>query len=187
MDKFEQFIKENRLRLDTGELENRGWLRIAETFRLHDRRRRLRHFYAAAVVIAFAAIGSLIYQAVSKQQGGDKTAVLDGVANYYRQEEISSIKLINGVEDAIRKQTIPVEYKEMFTGFLKQIEIIDKQYEIYKTEISEHGYSQEIIQQVIYNYQMKLSVLQMLQFEINKINSRTKNKENENTKIQLHI
>jgi hypothetical protein len=188
MDKFEQYFKENRLRLDTGELENREWERIEESFSCYNRRRNLRQFYAAAIILTFIAVGTLIWVTQLKQlAGSDRTAVLNGVANYYMQEEISSINLINGAEDAIRKQSIPVEFEEMFTGFIKQLDVIDKQYEIYKTEISEHGYNQEIIQQVIYNYQMKLSVLQMLHSEINKINSRTKNNENENRKIKLHI
>ena len=188
MDKFEQYIRENRLRLDTGELEKEEWDKIAGTFRQYDSQKKKRHFFAAAIIITFTALGTLLYLTLSKQTNStERTAILDGVENYYKEAESSSIKLIDGEEEAIRKQSIPAEYKDMFTGFLKQLQIIDKQYDIYKTEISEHGYSQELIQQVIYNYQMKLSVLQMLQSEIIKINSRTKNKENENRKIQLHI
>jgi hypothetical protein len=188
MDKFEQYISENRLRIDTGELGKEEWDKIASTFRRLDSQKRKRHFFAAAIVMLFIALGTLLYLAFPKQTSSmERTAILDGVATYYKEAEISSIKLIDGEEEAIRQQSIPVEYKDMFTDFLKQLQIIDKQYDIYKTEISEHGYSQEIIQQVIYNYQMKLSVLQMLQSEIIKINSRTKNMENENRKIQLHI
>jgi hypothetical protein len=188
MDKFEQYIRENRLRLDTGELEKEEWDKIAGTFRKYNSRKRQRHFFAAAIIITFAGLGTLLYLTHPGQTNNMKrTAILDGVENYYKEAETSSIKLIDGEEEAIRKQSIPVEYKDMFTDFLKQLQLIDKQYDIYKTQISEHGYSQELIQQVIYNYQMKLSVLQMLQSEIIKINSRTKNKENENRKIQLHI
>lgn len=186
MDKFEQFFKENRLRLDSADFENSGWERIATTYKQYNRRKMLRQFYIAASMIAIITLGTLLYLTQSKQNDvSGRTAVLDGVASYYKDEEITTIKLINGTEDEIRKQSIPVEYEDMFKDFIKQLQLIDKQYDIYKTSIAEYGYSQELIQQVIYNYQLKLSVLQMLQSEIDKINRLTKNIKNENKKIQF--
>jgi hypothetical protein len=75
----------------------------------------------------------------------------------------------------------------MFNDFTQQLQIIDKQYDIYKAQVEQHGYSEEIIQQIIYNYQLKLSVLHMLQSEINKINNLSKHEKHEYKKIQLSI
>jgi hypothetical protein len=188
MDKFEKYIRENRLRLDSEEYENEGWDRISGTFDKYNRRMRLRKFYSAAIFISVISVGMLIY--VNHQKQTEKlsgTEVFREVATYYKEQEISAIKLINGTEDEIRNLSIPVEYEDMFRDFTKQLQIIDNQYEMYKKEIADHGYNQELIQQVIYNYQLKLSVLQMLQNEINKINNLTKNNRNESKKTRIHI
>jgi hypothetical protein len=188
MDKFEQYIKENRLRLDTEDYANSEWEGIALSFKQYNRRKTFKRLYAAATLLVLITFGSVFFLRPSKPEDVVmKTTVLNGVATYYQDEENSAIKLINGAENEIRKQSIPVEYEGMFSDFIIQLGIIDKQYDLYKTTINEHGYSQELIQQVIYNYQLKLSVLQMLQSEIDKINKLTKNKRNENKKIQLHI
>jgi len=188
MDKFEEYIRENRLLLDSEEFGNEEWDKIAATFDRYNRRMRLRKFYSAAIFISVISIGMLIYVNHLKQsEKSAKTEVFREVATYYKEQEISAIKLINGTEEEIRKQSIPVEYEDMFRDFTKQLQIIDNQYEMYKKEIADHGYNQELIQQVIYNYQLKLSVLQMLQNEINKINNLTKNHKNESKKTRIHI
>lgn len=188
MDKFEKYIRENRLRLDSEEFENEEWEKIAKIFDKYNRRMRLRKFYSAAIFISVISVGTLIYVNHLKQtEKSSQTEVFQEVATYYKEQEISTIKLINGTEEEIRKQSIPVEYEDMFRDFTKQLQLIDKQYEIYKNEIAEHGYNQELIQQIIYNYQLKLSVLQMLQSEIDKINNLTKSNSNGNKKTSIHI
>jgi len=188
MDKFEKYITENRLRLDSEEFENEGWERISGTFGRYNRRMRLRRFYSAAIFISVISVGMLIYVNHLKQTvKSSKTEDLQEVATYYKEQEISTIKLINGTEEEIRQQSIPAEYENMFRDFTKQLQLIDKQYEIYKNEIAEHGYNQELIQQIIYNYQLKLSVLQMLQSEIDKINNLTKSNSDGNKKTSIHI
>ena len=83
----------------------------------------------------FITLGTLLYLPWSKHTDNTReTAVLEGIATYYKDEEISTIKLINGTEDEIRKQSIPAEYEDMFKDFIKQLQIIDKQYDIYKNK-----------------------------------------------------
>jgi hypothetical protein len=55
----------------------------------------------------------------------------------------------------LRKKKVPKENAALFNEFIKQLEVIDKQYELYKQEIEKTGYNDELIQQVIYNYQFK--------------------------------
>ena len=188
MDKFEKFIKENRMRIDTGNLDDSQWEKIAESFSQYNRRKNYWRLSIAAGIIVILTLGTLLFRPSLKQNEVPvRTSVLDGVSTFYRDEEISSIKLINGVENELRKQKIPVEYEDMFRDFTNQLQIIDKQYEIYKTEIEKNGYTHELIQQVIYNYQLKLSVLQMFQNEIDKINNLTKDRKDGNKKIQFNI
>jgi hypothetical protein len=89
--------------------------------------------------------------------------------------------------DSIRSQRVPADYSYLFKDFMVQLDLIDKQYDIYKRELEKHGYNEEVIQQVIYNYQLKLSVLHSLQSEIAKINNLPKKEENENKKIRLTL
>jgi hypothetical protein len=103
------------------------------------------------------------------------------------KQETSYLQLIGLTEEKVREQRIPEAYKSLFSNFTRQLHIIDQQYNLYKTEIEKHGYTDELIQQVIYNYELKLSVLQMLQTEINKINNLSKNDKNENKHIQIEI
>jgi hypothetical protein len=188
MNKFENYIRENRLRLDSEELGNDAWKRIEQSFITYNRHVRLRRLYAAAAVLILLTVSTFFYLNHSGHSGNsERIAVLEGAANYYRQEELSNIRLISGTEEEIRKESIPSEYEDMFKDFTKQLQIIDKQYQLYKTEIAAHGYSPELIQQVIFNYQLKLSVLQMFQAEIDKINNLTKNNYNGNKKTRIHI
>lgn len=188
MDKFEQFFRENRLRLDTEDLDSSYSGKIAHMFNMHNRKRVFRQLYAVASIAAIVVLSTLLYLAHNGQHPAEQQPGIFGeIATDLVKEEASYIQSINSSMDAIKKQKIPAEYASMFNDFTQQLQIIDKQYDIYKAQVEQHGYSEEIIQQIIYNYQLKLSVLQMLQSEINKINNLSKHEKHEYKKIQLSI
>jgi hypothetical protein len=188
MDKFEQFFTENRLRLDTENLDAAFSEKIAGSVRHLNRRRLVSRIYTVTSMAAIMIMAVVIYL---NYPGNEKQPVQNGVfskiATDLVKEEDSYIKLINLSESVIRKQEVPAEYEPMFREFTQQLQIIDRQYEIYKAQVEKDGYSDEIIQQIMYNYQLKLSVLQTLQSEINKINKLSNTKSHESEKIKFNL
>lgn len=188
MDRFEQYLKENRLRLDTEDLEPDCWNAIADSFKQHKRRSTFRKLYvAASIVVVLGLISVIFLNKVNKTEQVVQSTLFPASFYDLSKQETSYLQVINMKVDEIKKQRIPAEYKNLFGDFIQQLQLIDQQYDLYKSQIEQHGYNEELIQQVIYNYQLKLSVLQMLQAEINKINNLSKNDKNENKNIQLNI
>lgn len=188
MDKFEQFFRDNRLGLDTEELDHSFREEMLKSLGKQKKRRIFRFMYVAASLVAIIALSFLLYQSRYSGTGtGDTEGIFPEILSGLVEQEAGYIRLINSQVDEIRNETIPVEYEGMFQEFIHQLEIIDKQYEMYKNEVVETGYNEELVQQIIYNYQLKLSVLQMFRNEINKINKLTKNKNHEYIRIQFKI
>ncbi len=187
MDKFEQFFRENRLRLDTENLDAAFSEKISGSVRHLNRRRLISRIYTVTSMAAIIIMAFVIFLNHTGREKTEQTGVFGKIATDLVKEEDSYIKLINLSESVIRKQELPAEYEPMFREFTQQLQIIDRQYEIYKAQVDKLGYSDEIIQQIMYNYQLKLSVLQTLQSEINKINSLSKMKSHESEKIKINL
>ena len=188
MDNFEKYFKENRLLLDTDNLDSQCWNNIQDTFRNNNRKRWLRRSYVAASLLAIIILSITLYRS---QVGQDNVSLQHGIFNEAHadlaKQETDYMQLINSKLNDIKKQKVPEQYKDMFDGFVEQLKIIDKQYDVYKSVVEKHGYNEEIIQQIIFNYQLKLSALQMLQSEMTKINNLSKSDRHDNKKIQLDI
>lgn len=188
MDKFEQFFRENRLRLDTEDLDSDYIGIISGHFRIRRRNKFLRLVYAAASIAAITILSILLYRA--RTGGTDELrqpGIFNEIATDLITQESSYIQSIDVSLEEIKKQKVPAEYENMFAEFTKQLELIDSQYSIYRLQVEQHGFNDEIIQQIIYNYQLKLSVLQMLQSEINKINNLSKHEKHEYKTLRLNI
>ncbi len=186
MDKFEQFFKENRLLLDTEDLDSARWEKIGGTFRQTDQRFTglLR---TAAVIAGLVLLGGAIYVGLFKSEKHGQQGVFTGMTANLADEESTYLTSISITMDSIRNQRVSADYGYLFKDFMVQLDLIDKQYAIYKSELEKHGYNEEVIQQIMYNYQLKLSVLQSLQSEITKINNLPKKEENENKKIRINL
>ncbi len=188
MEKFEQFFKENRLRLDTENLDETSWMNIENSFKIHKRKSFFRKLYVAASIIAILGLSSIIiFSGNEKNKQVVQTSIFTDISPDLVKQENSYIQLVNSKINKIKEEKVPKENAALFNEFIKQLEVIDKQYELYKQEIEKTGYNDELIQQVIYNYQLKLSVLQMLQSEIDKINRLSKKNKNEKEEIKLDI
>jgi hypothetical protein len=187
MDKFEQFFKENRLLLDTEDLDKARWEKISSTLRQSARRGNIRLLRIAAVFAGVVLLGSAFFFGFLKTEKSSQKGVFALMATDLAANETTYLTSISSTLDSIRKQRIPADYGYLFRDFLIQLDLIDKQYEVYKTELEKHGYNEEMIQQIMYNYQLKLSVLHSLQSEIAKINNLPKKEENENKKIRINL
>jgi hypothetical protein len=188
MEKFEQFFKENRLRLDTENLDNASWVNSENSFKEHKRKSMFRRMYMAASIIVILGLSSvIIFSEKEENKPVEQVSIFSEISPDLAKQEVSYIQLVNSQIDKIKEEKVPKENAALFNEFIKQLEVIDKQYELYKQEIEKTGYNDELIQQVIYNYQLKLSVLQMLQSEIDKINRLSKKNKNEKGKIKLDI
>jgi hypothetical protein len=187
MDKFERFFAENRVRLDTEDIDASLSERIAERISRHNRRKLVSTVYAIVSTAAIVVLIVMLFINRSGENQTDKTGLFSKIASDLLQEEASYVRTINYSVSEINKQKIPSECVPMFREFTQQLQIIDKQYEIYKAQVEKVGYSDEIIQQIMYNYQLKVSVLQTLKSEINKINNLKNPKSHESEKIQINL
>jgi hypothetical protein len=188
MEKFEHFFKENRLRLDTENLDNESWANIENSLNKLNRRSLFRKMYVAASIIVILGLSFLLLlNQTSTETQIEHASIFSEISPDLAEQEESYIQMVNTRINKIKTEEVPKENAALFNEFIKQLEVIDKQYELYKQEIEKTGYNDELIQQIIYNYQLKLSVLQMLQSEIDKINRLSKKNNNEKRKIKLDI
>ncbi len=188
MEKFEHFFKENRLRLDNENLDDTTWVNIENSFNEHKRRSLFRKMYVAASILLILGLSSvLIFSGNEENKPVEQASIFTHISSDLAEQEVSYMQMVSAKVDQIKKKEIPKENAALFNEFIKQLRVIDKQYELYKQEIEKTGFNDELIQQVIYNYQLKLSVLQMLQSEIDKINRLSKKNKDETGMTKIII
>lgn len=188
MDNFEKFFIENRLRFDTEDLDASFINKITVSGRQQKRRKTVSRIYAVTSIIAILVLAVLLYLSPNgTTPAGYKSGLFSKIATDLVKEEDSYIKLISFSVSEINKLSIPAECEPIFKEFTQQLQIIDGQYEIYKAQVEKSGYNDEIIQQIVYNYQLKLSVLRSFQSEINKINNLSNLKSHDSEKIQINL
>jgi hypothetical protein len=187
MDKFEQFFKENRLKLDVEPLSELFQEKLAAELKARKKRIQLNSWMAAAGIALLFIAGSLINrvnhqttQLSDTLSNSNQLTQQASLINPYQSEIETSVQLIS-------QQAVPSEYLTLFQAFILQLQIIDKQEAIYLKILEKYGYTEEMIQQIQYNYELKLLVLQKLQNEIKKINHLTKNKHHVYEKITLTL
>jgi hypothetical protein len=185
MDKFEQFFKENRLKLDVEPLSETFQEQLAANLKARKKRVQLNYWMAAAGIAFIFLAGSVIFhinqQTVQCSETLTNTDIQQAsIFNPYQSEIETSTRLIN-------QETIPSEYLTLFQDFVLQLQIIDKQEAVYKRQIEKYGYTEDMLQQIQYNYELKLLVLQKLQHEIKKINHLSKNTDHVYEKITITL
>lgn len=185
MDKFEQFFKDNRLKLDVEPISDAFQKQMSARYKARKKRIQLNLWMsAAAILVLFLAAFIMHYfnqqtpQIVDNISNNTTDIQQSALFNPYQSEIDASIQLIS-------EQSVPSDYLNLFEGFILQLQIIDKQEAIYKNQIEKYGYTEEMIQQLQFNYELKLLVLKKLQNEIKKINHLIKNSHHEYEKITL--
>ncbi len=102
-----------------------------------------------------------------------------------KQPERADLIALQNVENSFKQVinlqrnkvgTIPMyaESAEYFTDFKVQIKQLEKEEKSIKAEVVQHGLTDELLNQLINLYQIKLTTLKQLQTEMNKINNRIK-------------
>lgn len=189
MDQFEKYLKENRSNLDTEQLDQEQMLRLQFAINRAKSKRRVIRLSAAAAIAASLIIGVVLINGKTDPVAPTNTVealFTDHEPDLVAEEE-GYIHEISTMVNSIREQSVPADYAHLFQDFTTQLDILDKQYELYRTELDKNGTTKELTQQIIYNYQLKITVLQKLQSEISKINTLIKNEKNDFKKIQLNI
>lgn len=187
MDNFEQFFTENRLKLDVEPLPEGFNNQMIANFRAARRKKQAIRWFAAAGFLLLLVPGIMLLQpffkpepiALQESPSSAELSILTRLQPYQTEIESST--------QFISQQRVPTEYSVQFQDFLIQLQIIDRQQDIYQKQIDSYGYTEDMIQQIMYNYELKLMVLQKLQTEILKINKLSKTTNHEYTNIQLEI
>ncbi len=185
MDKFEQFFKENRLRLDTEDLDESLWNNIQNSFASKKRVNVYRSLYLVASLTLIIGLSIVLFYSKNDNISIEKP-IFSEIDEVLSQEEISFIHLVNSQVEIIENSKIQSENLALLDGFIYQLKTIDKQHDLCRENIEKQGYTNELIQQVIYIYQLKLSVLGMMQTEINKINQHTNIQDYEKENVRIY-
>jgi len=186
MDNFEKYIRENRLKLDTEDLEPDFKNHLKNSFNKTTKKRMLNYWYLIASVVIIS-LSVLLFMEKNKNNR----------LNFYRENKNSLATEFNSQEDfyssainqqvkIIEKEKINKENLVYFNEFIEQLKTIDNQYKLINKQIKKQGYTEDLIEQLMYIYKLKLSVLQMMQKEIKKINNRTKIKNHEKENIRIY-
>lgn len=107
--------------------------------------------------------GSLIKATPERQD----LIAMNNIENSFRQ-------VINLQRDRVSSTPMFAESADYFTDFTIQIKQLEKDEKSIKAEIVKRGMSDQLLNQLINIYQIKLNTLKQLQLEMNKINNRIK-------------
>lgn len=107
--------------------------------------------------------GAIINQPVSKE-----------TANALNELETSFTQVINLQRARVSSIPMYAETPAYFDDFKIQIKQMEKDEKVIKSDIVKRGMSDELLDQLINLYQLKLGILKQLQIEMNKTNNRFK-------------
>ncbi|MDD2631768.1 MAG: hypothetical protein RBR47_10410 [Bacteroidales bacterium] len=167
-DKFENLIK-TQTESRTGATLNKEkvWKRVESKLR----RKRIRRFAVRLSVAAslLILITGGAWLTVWMQQCDESTNYHAQVSGELAETEFYFARLI-----AEKQQQIDAAGfvdKRFFEPFFEELNLLDKQYQDYKTELKTIGYQEELIRAMIDNQHQKLDLLNRLLIEIQKINN----------------
>jgi len=150
------------------------WKGIEQKLNKNRFRKRVSRFAIAASIIVLLGFSLFYINLYHTSQSG---------VNYYCKinNELSETEfyytfLINQKETQINSEQFD---RQFFKPFFDRITEIDRQYEIYKKELLEYGYQEQMIRAMIELQQQKTEVLNRLLTEINKIKNHENRKKNQ--------
>jgi hypothetical protein len=167
-DKFEIFIKTQiESHNKTFDEKDKVWKGVER--RLH--RRRIRRFAIRLSVAAtlLILITGGVWLAVWIPQSNESAKHYAQVSGELAETEFYFARLIEQKQQQIDAIT-PVD-KEFFRPFFEEIDLLDKEFLNYKTELKALGCQEELIRAMIDNQHQKLEILNRLLIEIKKINN----------------
>jgi hypothetical protein len=104
-------------------------------------------------------------------------------SNNYGNAEKDFINAVNYQKQQIRSTKISVEHLDVFSSFLRELELLDATYDSYIEIIKENGCNDLMMELIIKNYQQKLDILITLQQELKKIKDYETNTKTEQTTL----
>ncbi len=166
-EKIESLIESRKDRIDVEfPDEERIWQGISGALKREQDMKRL--FYAmAACLVIFATVGTgilMVQKHKMKPDGFHDATVI--TFNIVPEERMFRNVLLQKITEVQNAEIKPVIYREM-EGQLDQI---DRQYDIYKSDLHEMGPQPRILQGIIRCYELKIRVIEKTLKEIEKNN-----------------
>ena len=161
-DRLEQFIKDNRGAFDTYEPDPAIWKKIEKS--VHKKTIKLKTvlWRAAAVIIIFGA--SLVFHRYIDMLDSDKDT--SAKIPEIQEAEIYYSGLLNSKLNEIKPMLI--EHPGIDKEMKADMDELDKMYDDLKKDLKDNVSNQEVIEAMIQNYRLRLSILEDILKEFNK-------------------
>lgn len=186
MNRFEEYLRENKEKLGTVDVDPVLWNSIEnELLRKNNRRFRLYLRIAASLLVIIASASIIKY--VFPEMDSNPQFSISAYSPEYGQIEKDFQKAIYFQTNQVRSLEIPRSNELDFKVLLNELKVLDNQYKVYSDRIEQYGYNEDIGNKVLEYYSLKLELLKKIQLEIIKINNFKRNSKYENNKVNLQI
>lgn len=156
MNKLEQFIKDNKDKMELSDINPQIWENIEQQMACEKPKPGVFKSYAIAASLLIGAF--LIFSFSSLNQSS------------YFEENIYAIEVSEKIIQ-VKSMQFPLDYKADLNQLVNQIYYLDKQVQPKIDYINNQNYEEYINQQVLDYYQTKSQLLDKLIFEIERINT----------------
>lgn len=182
MKHFEDFIKENREKLDTEKVNPNIWLNIENQY-FHQanikNKKKIKWLVTCSILILLGLICSVIYN----QMNSDPVKIIH--ENQFESKNYT--QLVDFKTNELKSALIPENRKEDFDLLLKQLEFLDDQYHDYLQYVKKNGYQEFIGSQILDYYKTKVELLNKIQEEIKAIEYYENRNNHKSDKVNLSI
>lgn len=186
MSRFEEYLRENKEKLGTIDVDPVLWTIIEnELLKKNNRRFRLYLRIAASLLILIASASIIKYSFQRKESSPQLSLLAYSQKNGQMEKDFQ--KAIYFQTNLVRNLEIPSSSESDFEALTNEIKVLDDQYKLYSEWIVQYGYDEEIGNKVLEYYSLKLELLKKIQLEIIKINKFKKNNTYENNKVNLQL
>lgn len=186
MNRFEEYLRENKEKLGTIDVDPVLWISIEnELLRKNNRGFRLYLRIAASLLILIASASIIKYAFLGTESNPQYS--LSAYSSEYGQMEKDFQKAIYFQTNQVLRLEIPSSSESDFKPLTNELKVLDNQYKMYSDKIEQYGYDEEIGNKVLEYYSLKLELLKKIQLEIIKINNFKKNNKYENNNVNLQL
>ena len=186
MNSFEEYLKENKEKLGTIEVDPVLWISI-ENELLRKKNSRSRFYLRIAAGLLILTVSASIIKYTFSWTESYPQFPLSAYSQEYGLMEKDFQKAIYFQTNQLRGLEISRSSELDFKVLLSELKVLDNQYKMYSDRIEKYGYNEEIGNKILEYYSLKLELLKKIQLEIIKINNFKKNNKYENNKINLQL
>ena len=183
MDRFEQYLKNNKKQFEPKEVDPKIWLAMENQILRKKNRKVSFYLKAAAATIAMLFGAFVVFQNYQTGQVVNEEKIIAefGLTEYNFTQQVSLKK------EKLSRATIPQDRLEDFQILLQQLEFMDGQFQDYKAYIEQNGYQEFIGNQILNFYKSKIELLDKIQKEIEKINYYENKQPSNSKKVVIQI